>query len=221
MSSAHAFVSLGNRYHGLPGLFAWYDRSVDRFSRTTQSYNESFQQSFSMQTRQLDTIRELLILPNLSSGQQQQMLWGDPTQASLSSDQMTAIASSPAQDGSMELTEATSLDVARMQPSPSALRCNLNPHLANYGKAKRYRSSIKRTYTTVTQTPFGRLSCMITRHGACCSTSGHHDCDAKVETTYTFVPLWWVVKFGVMAFQLDLPQFSTQGWQVRIRAWNV
>ncbi|KAG4416344.1 hypothetical protein IFR04_010506 [Cadophora malorum] len=124
-------------------------------SRTTQSYNESFRQSFSIQTRQLDTIRELLILPNLSSGQQQQMLLGDPTPASLSTDQTMVTISGSIQDEVVDVTGATVLDLSLMQPSKSAIRCK--SRTANYEKAKRYQSAFQRTYITVTQTPFGKL----------------------------------------------------------------
>ena len=172
-----------------------------------------------METRQLDTIREVRVLAHQFTGRQQHMLLGDATQASLLSDQMTEIASSSAQVGFVELTGTNSLHVPQTQPLTSPMK--FNSAIGSYGKAKRYRASTKRTYTTVTQTPFGKLVCMTTRHGTCCNTWDYHNCDAEVETTYTFVPFWWVVKFGVTAFELDLPQFSTQGWQAKIRAWNV
>ena len=147
------------------------------------------------------------------------MLLGDPTPASLSTDQTMVTISGSIQDEVVDVTGATVLDLSLMQPSKSAIRCK--SRTANYEKAKRYQSAFQRTYITVTQTPFGKLVCMITRHGKCCSTFKHHDCDAEVETTYTFVPSCWVMKFGMAAFRLDLPEFSTQGWQAKIRAWNV
>lgn len=172
-----------------------------------------------MQTRQLDTIQEVRVLSYQDSSRQQQMIFGDPAQASLSTDQMTNTASGSAQDGSVELTEAKPLEVSRMQRLKPPIR--FDPPTGTPGKAKSHRRSSQRTYTTVTQTPFGKLVCMITRHGTCCDPWEHHDCDVEVETTYTFVPFWWVVKFGVTAFQLDLPHFSTRGWQIKVRAWNV
>lgn len=44
----------------------------------------------------------------------------------------------------------------------------------------------------------------------------------QVETSFSFVPSWWVIKFmTARAIKVDVLKLSTQGWQAKINSFNV
>ena len=80
----------------------------------------------------------------------------------------------------------------------------------------------------VTRTVLGEMHCTVRtyRIGEASADSEHDvselDRQQETETTFSLVPSWWVMKFGLAKiFKLDIMEFSSQVWQAKMSSFNV
>lgn len=80
----------------------------------------------------------------------------------------------------------------------------------------------------VTRTIFGEIHCTVTtyRTGQVYLDSDLDEAqseeDLEIETCFSVVPSWWVVRFGIVkVYKLDVLQLSNQGWQTKLASFNV
>ena len=86
-----------------------------------------------------------------------------------------------------------------------------------------------RSCSSVTRTLFGDVRCTVTPYRVTTRPQSDLEDDTEslteeqleIQTRFTFMPSWWMSKFGMTAFQFDMIKLCTQGWQTNMRTFNV
>ncbi|KAE8448537.1 hypothetical protein EG329_009418 [Mollisiaceae sp. DMI_Dod_QoI] len=81
---------------------------------------------------------------------------------------------------------------------------------------------------TATRTMLGEMHCRVTTYRICKPSldlgpnQSENEEKLEIETNFTLVPSWWVVRFGVAkVFKFDIKELSTQGWQANMATFNL
>ncbi|KAF8865396.1 hypothetical protein BDZ45DRAFT_445375 [Acephala macrosclerotiorum] len=94
---------------------------------------------------------------------------------------------------------------------------------------KRSGRRVLHSSSKVTRTMLGEMHCTVTTYQIGESLRTKYDPkqsdtkeDLEIETNFSLVPSWWVVKFGMArVFKFDIMQLSSQGWQAKMATFNL
>jgi hypothetical protein len=94
---------------------------------------------------------------------------------------------------------------------------------------RRRRRRVAYPSQTIIRTPLGEIRCSVSNfrilrsvHTEDNGVSGPLNKELDRETSFIFVPSWWLIKLGIgYGFKFDLNSMCSQGWQFNIRTFNV
>ncbi|KUJ24120.1 uncharacterized protein LY89DRAFT_12819 [Mollisia scopiformis] len=103
---------------------------------------------------------------------------------------------------------------------------HLSPRLGQFQERRGRR--IVNSSNRVTRTPLGEMRCTVSTYRLDQDTTDleleevDSEENLEIETTFSLVPSWWIVKFGMARmFKFDIMQFSRQGWQATMSTFNL
>lgn len=129
----------------------------------------------------------------------------------------------------LETTIATVVEQARQQQSPMSIAV-AEVHKDSETLLRRHRNRVAVSHCSVTRPMLvGKIHYKSTSYRITANLITALEKDEiihkeqfEVETSFSFVPSWWMIKFmTARAVKLDILKLSTQGWQTNIRYFNV